>query len=80
MEALVLLLVPLIALAVWAVAYFQPRVLDPRAERAQLAEHIAWLEARRDHARRGNWDEQMLAHLDAQLADARRRQARLHSS
>ena len=74
MEALVLLLVPLVALAVWAAAYLQPKSLDPVAEQAQLDEHIAWLEDRLAHAREKNWDEQMLANLTAQLTEARRRQ------
>lgn len=75
MEAVVILIVPLIALAVWAAAYFQPRRPDPAAENAQRAEHIAWLEDRLAHARRHNWDEQMMANLHAQLAEARRQQA-----
>ena len=75
MEAFVLLLVPLVAFFVWAVAYFQPKALDPMAERAQLDEHIAWLEERLAHARQKNWDEQMLANLTAQMESARDRQA-----
>lgn len=74
MEALVLLLVPLVALVVWAAAYFQPKSLDPVADQAQLEEHIAWLEQRLAHAREKNWDEQMLANLTGQLTEARRRQ------
>ena len=71
MEAFILLLVPLVAFAVWAAAYFQPKLLDAKAEQAQLAEHIAWLEERLVHARQKNWDEQMLANLTAQLTEAR---------
>ena len=70
-EALVILLVPLVALFVWAVAYFQPTRIDPEAECARRAEHIAWLEERLAHARRHDWDEQMMANLHLQLAEAR---------
>ncbi len=75
MEALVILLVPLVALFVWAVAYFQPRAVDPAVHRAQLGEHIAWLEERLAYARQKNWDEQMIGNLTAQLEAARRQLA-----
>ena len=52
------------------------RTLTP-AEQKQLAEHIAWLNERLDHARARNWDEQMMANLHAQLTEARRRQQAL---
>ena len=70
MEALVILIVPLVALFIGAVAFFQPRPSDPAAERARVDQHIAWLEERLDHARARNWDEQMMANLHAQLAAA----------
>lgn len=72
MEALFLLLVPVIAFLVWAVAYFQPKPPDSAAEHARRVERIAWLEERLAHARRHNWDEQMMANLHTQLAEARR--------
>jgi hypothetical protein len=72
MEALVILLVPLVALAIWAVAYFQPCAADPAAERARLDQHIAWLEERLAYAREKHWDEQMIGNLTAQLESARR--------
>jgi hypothetical protein len=74
MEALVILLVPLVALIIWAAAYFQPKRLDPVAEQARLEQHIAWLEERLTHAHRHNWDEQMVGNLNWQLAAARRQQ------
>jgi len=75
MEALVILLVPLVALIVWAAAYFQPNPFNSVAERAQLEQHIAWLEDRLAHARQHNWDEQMIGNLIGQLETARRQQA-----
>ena len=75
MEALVLLLVPLVAFIIWAVAYFQPRTTDLAEERQQLDRHIAWLEDRLAYGRQKNWDEQMIANLNAQLAEARERRA-----
>jgi hypothetical protein len=80
MEALVLLIVPLIALLIGAMAFFQPRPSNPGLDRARLDEHISWLEARLAHAREKHWDEQMMANLQAQLAAARREQATLPPS
>ena len=75
MEAVVILLVPLVALFVWAVAFFAPRSDDMAAEREQLDQHIAWLEDRLAYGRQKNWDEQMIGNLTAQLAEARDRRA-----
>jgi hypothetical protein len=72
MEAVVILIVPLVALLVGAVAFFQPRPSDPMAERVRLDEHIAWLEDRLAHAIDKRWDNQMMENLHAQLAAARR--------
>lgn len=77
MEALVILIVPLVALFIGAVAFFQPRPSDPVAERARVDQHIAWLEDRLAHAREKNWDEQMMENLHAQLAAARHEQRAL---
>lgn len=74
MEALVILIVPLVALFVGAVAFFQPRRSDPAAERARVDQHIAWLEERLAHARAKDWDEQMLENIHVQLEAARREQ------
>jgi hypothetical protein len=74
MEALVILLVPLVALIIWAGAYFQTRSLDPATERAQLDQHIARLEERLAMAHQRNWDEQMISSLRGQLEIAQRRQ------
>jgi hypothetical protein len=74
MEAVVILIVPLVALLVGAIAFFQARPLDVVAERSRLDQHISWLEERLTHARRNNWDEQMMANLTAQLESARREQ------
>jgi hypothetical protein len=75
MEALVILLVPLVAFFVWAVAFFQPKSNDLAAEQQQLDQHIAWLEDRLAYGRQKNWDEQMIGNLTAQLAEARERRA-----
>ena len=75
MEAVVILIVPLVALLVGAIAFFQARPLDVVAERSRLDQHIAWLEERLTHARRNNWDEQMMANLTALLECARREQS-----
>lgn len=75
MEVLVILIVPLIAFVIWAVAYFQPGTLDPIAARARLDQQVAWLEERLAQAREKNWDEQMISNLSQQLEAARRRQA-----
>ncbi|HEX2860923.1 MAG TPA: hypothetical protein VHN79_04755 [Lacunisphaera sp.] len=77
MEALVILLVPLVALLIWTVAFFQNQPLDVVTERARVDQHIAWLEERLEHARRKNWDEDMVGRLLAQLAEARREQRAL---
>ena len=77
MEALVILIVPLVALFIGAVAFFQPRRLDPAADRARVDQHIAWLEDRLAHARAKNWDEQMMENIRAQLEAARREQRSL---
>jgi hypothetical protein len=73
-EALVLIIPPIIALLIGAWAVFAPRAIDPVAERARLVEHIARLEESLARARAGNWDEQMITNLLDKLAEARREQ------
>jgi len=80
MEVLVILIPPFIALLLGAWAILSPRPADPVAERAQMDQHIAWLEDRLAHARAGNWDEQMMANLHAQMAAARRKQSALQAA
>jgi len=77
MEAFVLIIPPIVALLIGAWAVLAPKQIDLVAEQKQVDEHIAWLEERLVHARAGNWDEQMMANLHAQMADARRKQAAL---
>lgn len=77
MEAVVILIVPIVALFVGAAAVLQPRRLDPAAERVRIAERVAWLEERMRHAQAGNWDEQMMERLTDELADARHQQRAL---
>lgn len=77
MEVVVILVPIFVALILGAWAVLAPKPVDVKAERAQLDEHIAWLEDRLAHARERNWDEQMMENLMTQLATARRKQTRL---
>ena len=76
-EIFVIIIPPFIALLLGAWALLSPPPVDSVAERKQLDEHIAWLDERLAHARARNWDEQMMANLQAQMAEARRRQQAL---
>ena len=80
MEALVILIPPLIALFIGAWAVFAPRQVDPVAERARLEQHIARLEESLHRARAANWDEQMITNLLDKLAAARREQSILQAA
>ena len=80
MEALVILIPPLIALLIGAWAVFAPRRVDPVAERARLVAHIARLEESLNRARAANWDEQMITNLLDKLATARREQSALQAA
>lgn len=77
MEIFVILIPLFVALVLGTWAVLAPKPVDVVAETQQVREHIAWLEERLAHARARNWDEQMMANLHAQLADARRRQRAL---
>jgi len=77
MEVFAIIIPALVALLIGAWAALSPRPIDVVAEQKQLDEHLAWLEARLIHARERNWDEQMMANLHAQMAEARRRQQAL---
>ena len=76
-EVFVILIPPFIALLIGAWAVLSPKPVDAAVEHKQLNEHIAWLEERLVHARARNWDEQMMANLHAQMAEARRKQQAL---
>jgi hypothetical protein len=80
MEAVVIIVVPLIAMLIAGWAIVAPRPVDRVAEQAQMNQHIAWLEERLAHARQKNWDEQMMANLLAQLDAARRKQGALQAA
>ena len=80
MEALVIIIPPIIALLIGAWAVFAPRAIDPVAERARLDEHIARLEESLARARAGNWDEQMITNLLDKLAEAHREQRALRAA
>ncbi len=73
MEALVLLLVPIVALAVYLAARFQaqgaPRTVAQQIE--QLHQQLAWHEHRLRHAREKNWDHDMIRPIIEELDDTR---------
>ena len=77
MEAVVIIIPPIIALLIGAWAVFAPRQVDPLAEQARLDQHIARLEDSLARASADNWDEQMITNLLDKLADARREQRAL---
>ena len=77
MEVFVIIIPPFIALLIGAWALLALRPIDVVAEQKQLDEHIAWLKERLIHARASNWDEQMMANLETQMAEARRKQRAL---
>ena len=73
MEVFVIFIPIFVALLLGVWAMLAPKRVDVAAETHQLNEHIAWLEERLAHARAGNWDEQMMANLHAQLETAQRK-------
>lgn len=77
MEVFVIFIPPLVALIIGGWAIIAPRPVDTKVESIRLDQHIAWLEERLTHARERNWDEQMLASLQAQLAAAYRQRQEL---
>ncbi len=80
MEAVVIIIPPIIALLIGAWAVFAPRALDPVAEQARLDQHIARLEESLARARADNWDELMITNLLDKLAAARREQSTLQAA
>jgi len=76
-EIFVIIIPPFIALLLGVWALLAPKPVDAVAEQKQLDEHIAWLNERLAHARARNWDEQMMANLEAQMAEARRKRQAL---
>ena len=82
MEALVVILVPLIAFAIYLVSrtltYGQPQT--PEEHLAALKQQEAWHEQRLRHAREKNWDEGMVAQILAQLHDTRGQLARVSAA
>ena len=73
MEAVVILLVPLIAAAVYLSARFQGEgiAVNPQQELVQLRERLAWHEDRLRQAREKNWDDAMVEQIAGQLAETR---------
>ena len=73
-EALaVFLVVAGVALALFvARVQARSRKLDPHVEQERLQQHLAWLEDRRLHAEKQNYDEDMKARIAEQLVQTRR--------
>lgn len=70
-EALVIVLVAVVAVVVYVVLWVQsrnPALYDPRRERARLEQHLGWLEQRLELARREDWDDAMVGSLAADYA------------
>ncbi len=79
MEAIVIFVVPLIAVGIYLGARFsaasQPANLPE--ELARLQAQLAWHEDRLRRARESNWDDSMIGQIAAQLADTRGELARV---
>jgi hypothetical protein len=73
MEALVILVVPLIALLIYIISRFDtygtPR--NAQEELVELQQRLAWHEGRLEHARAKNWDRDMIHQITEQLDDTR---------
>jgi hypothetical protein len=82
MEALVILLVPMVALAIYLISRFQTHGLPQTAqeELAELQQQLAWHEQRLQNARARNWDEGMIAQITSQRDDSRLRLARVSAA
>ena len=79
MEAFVIVLVPLVAAAIYLGARFSAsgRPANRQEELQRLREQLAWHEDRLRRAREKNWDESMISQIATQLADTRRQLARV---
>ena len=69
-EALAILAVVFVAIAVYVVLWVQsrnPALYDPRREQARLEQHISWLEERLAVARREGWGHEITGSLAANL-------------
>ncbi len=82
MEALVILIVPAIAVAVYLISRFQNFGEPRNAEeaRAALRQQLAWHEHRLQHAQEKNWDDGMIAQIMEQRNETRGRLARVSAA
>jgi hypothetical protein len=73
MEALVILVVPLIALLIYLISRFDTygRPRSAQEELAELRQRLAWHEGRLQCAREQNWDRDMVHQITEQLEDTR---------
>jgi hypothetical protein len=69
MEAVILFVVPLIAVGVYFSARFSMsgRQVNPQEELARLQDQLAWHEDRLRRAKESNWDDGMIGQIAAQL-------------
>jgi len=82
MEALILPVIPMIALAVYLVARFQGYG-EPKSRQEAiegLRQQLAWHEQRLQHAREKNWDREMVHRITEDLDDTRFALARLNAA
>jgi len=79
MEAVVIFVVPLIAVGIYLSARFSlsGRQVNPQEELARLQDQLAWHEDRLRRAKESNWDDSMIGQIAAQLADTRGELARV---
>ena len=78
-EALAIFAIFVVSIAVWISARLQaanPALQTPQLDRARLRHHADWLQHRLQIAQQENWDAEMIAGLQADLAAATRELAR----
>lgn len=82
MEAVVILFVPMVAIAVYLMARFQSQgaKLSPQEETARLREQLAWHEQRLRNAKEKKWDASMIGQIADQLADTEYQLARVNAA
>jgi hypothetical protein len=81
-EALAILLVFAIIVAIYIAAWLQsrnPALSSPQKESARLQHHLAWLEQRLTTARREKWGHEMIAALAEEQAATGRELARVQA-
>lgn len=82
MEALVILIVPLVALVIYLVSRTQTYGVPRNTEEqlTALRQQEAWHEHRLQHARAKNWDREMIHRISEELDDTRFQLAQVNAS